>query len=49
MANQKASHFDEAAAAFTKCAAMTSGLQAACKSGADESKKQGSTQLSAPK
>jgi tetratricopeptide (TPR) repeat protein len=49
MANQKASHFDEAAAAFTKCAAMAGGLQAACKSGADESKKQGSTQLSAPK
>jgi tetratricopeptide (TPR) repeat protein len=49
MANQKASHFDDAAAAYNKCAALASGLQAACKTGADESKKQGSTQMSAPK
>jgi tetratricopeptide (TPR) repeat protein len=49
MANQKASHFDDAAAAFNKCAAINSGLQTACKSGADESKKQAGTQLSAPK
>jgi len=49
MSNQKASHFDEAAAAFNKCAAIAGGLQTACKTGADESKKQASTQLSAPK
>ncbi len=49
LANQKASHYDEAAAAFNKCAALNSKLQATCRSGADESKKQASTQLSAPK
>lgn len=49
VANQKSSHFDQAAVAFNKCAALTSGLQSACKSGADEAKKQASTQLSAPK
>lgn len=49
MSNQKAAHFDEAAAAFNKCAAIAGGLQTACKTGADESKKQASTQLSAPK
>ena len=48
-ANQRTSHFEDAAAAFNKCAAITSGLQAACRSGADEAKKQASTQLSAPK
>src|SRR5215470_1009543 len=49
LSNQKASHFDEAAAAFNKCAEIHSGLQTACKNGADESKKQAGTQLSAPK
>jgi tetratricopeptide (TPR) repeat protein len=49
MANQKTSRFDEAAAAFNKCAAIASGLQNACKNGAEEAKKQGATQLSAPK
>lgn len=49
MASQKSSHFDEAVTAFTKCAAITSRLQSVCKSGADEAKKQGATQLSAPK
>jgi tetratricopeptide (TPR) repeat protein len=49
VAHQKSSHFDEAATAFNKCAAIAGGLQTACKNGADESKKQGSTQLSAPK
>jgi tetratricopeptide (TPR) repeat protein len=48
-ANQRTSHFDDAVAAFNKCAAITSGLQTACRNGADESKKQASTQLSAPK
>jgi tetratricopeptide (TPR) repeat protein len=49
VANQKASHFDEAAMVFNKCAAMPGQLQAPCKSAADEAKKQGSTQLSVPK
>ena len=48
-ANQRTSHFDDAVAAFDKCAAIAGGLQSACKSGAEESKKQASTQLSAPK
>ena len=49
MANQKESHFEEAAAVFAKCAAIPGGLQTPCKNAADEAKKQGSTQLSAPK
>jgi len=49
MASQKSAHFDEAVAAFTKCAAIAGTLQSACKNGADEAKKQGATQLSAPK
>jgi tetratricopeptide (TPR) repeat protein len=49
MANEKASHFDDSIAAFNKCAAMQSSLQATCKSGAEEAKKLSTTQLSAPK
>jgi len=49
VSNEKASHFDDAAAAFTKCAALPSSLQATCKSGIDEAKKLATTQLSAPK
>jgi tetratricopeptide (TPR) repeat protein len=49
MANVKASHFDEAAIAFNKCAALPGSLQNTCKNGAEEAKKQGATQLSAPK
>ncbi|HTA60550.1 MAG TPA: hypothetical protein VK805_20520 [Candidatus Baltobacteraceae bacterium] len=49
IANEKTSHFEDAANAFTKCAAVPGGLQATCKSGADEAKKMGTTQLSAPK
>ena len=48
VADKQTSHFDAAAAAFSKCAAVQSSLQAACKSNAEEVKKQGSTQLSAP-
>lgn len=48
VADKQTSHFDAAAAAFSKCAAMQSSLQATCKSGAEDAKKQGSTQLSAP-
>jgi tetratricopeptide (TPR) repeat protein len=49
MANVKASHFDEAATAFSKCAALAGSLQNTCKTGAEDAKKQGATQLSAPK
>jgi tetratricopeptide (TPR) repeat protein len=49
ISNEKTSHFDDAVNAFTKCAAVPGGLQATCKSGADEAKKMATTQLSAPK
>ncbi len=49
LANEKASHFQDATAAFTKCASMTSSLQQTCKNGAEEAKKLGNTQLSVPK
>jgi tetratricopeptide (TPR) repeat protein len=47
--NEKTSHFDEAVTDFTKCSNIPSGLQANCKTGIDEAKKLGATQLSAPK
>jgi tetratricopeptide (TPR) repeat protein len=49
LANKNASHFDDAVAAFNKCAAMNGQMQANCKNGAEDAKKLGSTQLSAPK
>ena len=49
LANQKAARFDDAAAAFSKCASVNSKLQETCRTNADLSKKQASTQLSAPK
>jgi tetratricopeptide (TPR) repeat protein len=49
LSNQKASHFDDAVAAFNKCAAIQSSMQTTCKNGAEEAKKLASTQLSAPK
>ncbi|HEX4379987.1 MAG TPA: tetratricopeptide repeat protein [Candidatus Acidoferrum sp.] len=49
LANEKASHFDAAVTAFTKCAAIQSSLQANCKGGIETAKKASSTQLSAPK
>jgi tetratricopeptide (TPR) repeat protein len=50
LANVKAAHFDDAVAAFTKCASLPgTGIQATCKTSIDEAKKQGATQLSAPK
>jgi tetratricopeptide (TPR) repeat protein len=49
MANEKTSHFDDAVAAFTKCATLPGSLQATCKGGAEEAKKLGATQMSAPK
>jgi tetratricopeptide (TPR) repeat protein len=48
MAETKTSHYDAAASAFTKCAAIQSSLAPTCKQGADEAKKAGASQLSAP-
>jgi len=48
IADKQTSHFDKAAQAFSKCALVQSSLQAACKTDAEEVKKQGATQLSAP-
>jgi tetratricopeptide (TPR) repeat protein len=45
IANQKASHFDDAMAAFTKCAAIPGSLQNTCKTDIEEAKKLGATQL----
>jgi len=49
MANKITSHFDDAVAAFNKCAAMTGPMQGTCKAQAEDAKKQSATQLSAPK
>src|SRR5258707_8847519 len=49
MANKITSHFDDAVAAFNKCAAMTGPMQGTCKTQAEDAKKLGATQLSAPK
>jgi tetratricopeptide (TPR) repeat protein len=49
MANKASSHFDDAIAIFNKCAAMVGPLQGTCKAQAEDAKKQGATQLSAPK
>lgn len=48
VADKQTSHFDKAALAFNKCAAVQSSLQATCKASAEDAKKQASTQLSAP-
>ena len=49
ISDEKTSHFDAAVTAFNKCAAVPGSLQPTCKSGAEEAKKLGATQLSAPK
>jgi tetratricopeptide (TPR) repeat protein len=49
ISNEKASHFDDAVTAFTKCSAIQSSLAQTCKSSIDEAKKLGATQLSVPK
>jgi tetratricopeptide (TPR) repeat protein len=49
VANQRTSHYDDAVTAFNKCAAIPGGMQGTCKSSAEEAKKLGATQLSAPK
>lgn len=48
-ANEKTSHFADAATAFSKCASLPGSLAPTCKTGADEAKKLGETQMSAPK
>ncbi len=49
MANKATSHFDDAVAALNKCVAMGGPLAGTCKAQADDTKKLGATQLSAPK
>lgn len=49
IANVNASHFEDAVAAFNKCAAITGQLQVACKANAEDANKKSRTQLSAPK
>jgi len=49
MANKITAHFDDAIVAFNKCAALTGPMQVTCKAQAEDAKKQGATQLSAPK
>ncbi len=49
LANKNASHFDDAIAAFNKCAAIPGQMAPTCKSGAEEAKKASATQLTAPK
>jgi len=49
MANKATSHFDDAVTAFNKCATMTGPMQGICKTQAEDAKKAGATQLSAPK
>ncbi len=44
----KTSHYGDAVTAFTKCAAMPSGMQTTCKQNAEGAKKLGATELSAP-
>lgn len=47
--NEKTSHWDDAVAAFTKCAAIPGSLQGPCKGLVDDAKKKAATELSAPK
>jgi tetratricopeptide (TPR) repeat protein len=49
LANERSSHFDDAVAAFTKCAGFQSSLAGTCKNLSEEAKKLAATQLSAPK
>jgi tetratricopeptide (TPR) repeat protein len=49
VANLATFHFEDAAAAYTKCAATPGPMQQTCLKGAEEAKKRASTELSAPK
>ena len=47
--DQKGSHFDDAIAAYTKCASFPGGLQQTCKAAIDQVKKLEETQLNVPR
>ena len=49
VADKSTSHFDDAVAAFNKCANMAGQMQATCKSQAEDTKKKSATELSARK
>ena len=49
LANKNTSHFDDAIAAFNKCAEIAGSMQPTCKAQAEETKKKSATELSAPK
>jgi len=49
LANLKTLHFEDAAAAYTKCAATPGQMQQTCLKSAEEAKKRATTELSAPK
>jgi tetratricopeptide (TPR) repeat protein len=49
LSNIKTSHFDDAIAAYNKCALAAGPMQDTCKKAAEEAKKLAATQLSAPK
>jgi tetratricopeptide (TPR) repeat protein len=49
LAEQNSAHYDDAAAAYGKCAETVGGMQTRCKSMQEEAKKLATTQLSAPK
>ena len=49
IANKSTSHFEDAIAAFNKCAEIAGSLQPTCKAQAEDTKKKSATELSAPK
>jgi tetratricopeptide (TPR) repeat protein len=49
VANKSTSHFDDAIAAFNKCAEIAGPMQPTCKAQAEDAKKKSATELSAPK
>lgn len=49
ISEENTSHFADAVTAFNKCAEIQWQLQARCKAGAEDAKKRGATELSAPK
>ena len=49
LANKGTSHFDDAVAAFNKCAEIAGPMQTQCKAQAEDTKKKSATELSAPK
>jgi len=49
LANKSTSHFEDAIAAFNKCAEIPGSMQPTCKAQAEDAKKKSATELSAPK